>query len=146
MSGGYVSCGGFHGDDKSCSAFRGVLDQIVSLPSYNPDTDLQRFIERLRSFLSGEGDAEWSDYLLISPQQAIDLEPYLAECSRSLVADLGTEDPFEAIEKDKAVPGLDPIEAKWGKGKGWRLYCVTDLLRVIALSRTTGEVICIAFD
>lgn len=146
MGGGYVSCGSFTGDDKSCSALLGVLDQIESLPSYSPSLELQRNIGRIRTFLSGQGDAEWGDYILIAPQQAIELEPCLQKCSRSLIAELGTSDSFEAIEKDAAVSGSDTVEAKWGKGKGWRLYCVTDLLRAIRHCRATGENICIAFD
>ena len=146
MGGGYVSCGEFTGADKSCSAFQGVLDQVADLSSYRPDAALDAFVERVRSFLSGNGDPEWSDYILIPHKLAIDLEPYLEECKRSLVADMKTDDPFEAIERDEAESGLDPIDAKWGKGKGWRLYCVHDLLLAIAHSRATREEICISFD
>ena len=146
MGGGYVSCGAFSGDDKSCSAFQGVLEQIVGLPSYSPDAALKAYVDRMRAFFSGEGDWQFRNYILIPPERAIQLEPYLEECKRSLIADLNTEDPFEAIEKDDAVPGLDPGEAKWGKGKGWRLYCLRDLLLAIAHSRRTNTDICVSFD
>ncbi len=146
MGGGYISCGEFSGDDKSCSALKGVIDQIVALPSYRPSSELQQCLQRISAFLAGGGDAEWSDCLAIDPSQAAELEPYLEECRRSLISDLGTSDPFKAIEMDDAAPGLDATEAKWGKGKGWRLYCITDLLRAVAHSRVRGDVIYIAFD
>ena len=146
MGGGYVSCGAFQGDDKSCSALQGVIEQIERLSCYSPDAELRRFVARVKAFLSGGHDSEWTDYLLIAPRQARELKPYLEECEQVLIADVDTSDPFDAIEKDEAVPGLDPVEAKWGKGKGWRLYCIIDLLRAIDHSQTTGEDICIAFD
>jgi hypothetical protein len=146
MSGGYVSCGVFIGDDKSCSALSGVIEQIEELPSYRADGSSGEFLTRIKTFLSIGGDPEWTDYLLIAPPQAAALKPYLEECKETLIAELGTADPFDAIEEDSAVRGLDPLEAQWGKGKGWRLYCVTDLLRAIEHCELSGDVICLTFD
>ena len=146
MGGGYVSCGDFSGDDKSCSALKGVLEQIAELPTYHPSPELRQLVNRMAAFLSGGGDSEWTDYLLIPPPQALELERYLEECRRTLIADLGTADPYEGIEIDAKVPSLDPIDAKWGMGKGWRLYCITDLLLAIGHSRAQNEDICVAFD
>ena len=146
MGGGYVSCGAFSGEDKSCSAFQGVIEQVETLPCFAPSGEFGQFFSRVKAFLSGQPDPEWTDYLLITPQQAAEFAPYLEDCKQGLIADLGTSDPFDAIEKDAAVSGLDETEAKWGKGKGWRLYCVTDLLRAVEHSKATGEDICVSFD
>jgi hypothetical protein len=115
-----------------------VLDQIENLSSWDRNGHLQNVLERIRHVTG--------DYVLISAEEIRQLLPFLEQCRDALVAELGTADPFEAIEMDDKVPGLDPVDAKWGKGKGWQVYCVLDLLRAAAHSQETGEAICVSFD
>jgi len=113
MGGLYISSGSFRGSDKSGSAFEGVLDAL------DGDPDL---VEEIRSSFS---DAE---YLLISEEQAGRLLPLLANYKRKLVAEIGHDDWSKETAAEEAA-GLDPTDAKWGAGRGSKLYCVTDLIR-----------------
>lgn|SRR5512138_1325367 len=112
MGGIYISSGSFRGGDKSGSAFEGVLDALEG----NPD-----LIEEIRSGFDAE-------YLLISEEQAGRLLPLLVSYMKKLISEIGHDDWSKEAEAEEAA-GLDATEAKWGAGRGWKLYCVTDLIR-----------------
>jgi hypothetical protein len=83
-----------------------------------------------------------NEYVLISEAQAALLLPLLVAHRKQLVADIGHKDWFaEAVAESKT--GLDPKEAKWGKGRGWRLFCVTDLVRACETSLAEHQEIAI---
>jgi len=73
------------------------------------------------------------------------LLPRLRSYCLALDEKLGHPEPSEAIDLDIAA-GLDPIEAKYGAGEGWRFYCATDLLKACEVSFATGEPIFVRFD
>ena len=146
MAGGQIICGDLELSDKSGSALTGVLDELESLPDWNAAPDLSGLFARIRRTLCGDGDPEWSDFILIEPAQAQLLQPLLESARRRLVDELGTSDPHAAIDLDAAVEGLDPVSAKWGAGRGWRLYCIIDLIEAAEHSVATGEVIAVAFS
>jgi hypothetical protein len=123
MGGLNISAGSFQGADKSGSAFEGVLDALEG------DPDL---IEEIRS---GFDDAE---YLLISEEQVARLLPLLVSYRKKLVSEIGHDDWSREAEAEEAA-GLDATEAKWGAGRGWKLYCVTDLIRACEIGLLEHE-------
>jgi hypothetical protein len=140
MSGGYISCGSFAGADKSGSAFQGVLEGIERfLPPAEADLFRRTVLDPLLEGYSEE------QTLAIPPGMVPGLEGPLRRYYEHLGRQLGHPPPHEAPELDRDT-GLDPVEAKWGKGLGWQYYCAHDLLHACAESRRTGEPIVVTFD
>ncbi len=139
MGGGYIECGSFFGEDKSGSAIEGVFEAIAAMLSPEERERWQTdFITALRTMSDDAG-------FLIEPHLVkmlmVPLEKYYAD----LGARLGYPNPYEAPGMD-AARGLNPTEAKWGAGDGWRYYCAHDLLEACKVSLEDGEDIVISFD
>jgi hypothetical protein len=148
MAGGYISCGEFVGDDKSGSAILGVVDDIRHLPGWDAESPMADVIDGIYAFVSGESvpPQAWSEAIEITPKEILDLVPYLEQCRTNLIDTLGTSDPVKAIAREQESSNLDPSALKWGKGAGWRLYCVIDLLRAAEHASRTAESVFIEFD
>ena len=138
MSGGNIMCGGFEGSDKSGSAIAGVLDGMLKDAKKNDE--LVDIVEGLKSSME-----EGEDHLLIDPELADVLLPAVNAYHKKLKAKLGDVDPFKVIELDEA-DGIDPLDAKWGKGQGWQYYCTSDLIEALKESKKTEEPVVIVFD
>lgn len=137
MSGGYISCGEFNGEDKSGSAYSGVLADLQTLGSGR----YAQLVEPLARDL-----ANCEESVEIPQHVAASLLPVLREYRGVLEVELGDiRDPFEAIDHDEEL-GLDSSDAKWGQGTGWKYYCVLDLERALVRSISTGECVYIEFD
>jgi hypothetical protein len=85
------------------------------------------------------------EYILIEPSIAERLIPALEGFNARIGQELGFPEPWDAPAKDEEA-GLDSIEAKWGKGKGWQYYCANDLLHACHVSAESREPICVTFD
>ena len=139
MGGGYIKCGDFLGDDKSGSAIFGIFDAIaLMLPP-----DRQKIWQT--NFLDAIEGQEEEQGILIAPQLVRLLAEPLKIYYEQLREKLGNPAPFDAPRLD-SERGLNPTEAKWGAGDGWRYYCAHDLLRACEISEQTGESIIISFD
>jgi hypothetical protein len=131
LSGLNIHCGSFQGEDKSGSALEGVLAALSDAPS--------GLIDSIK--LGFENDK----YVLVSEEQVRLLLPLLVSYRKRLIADIGHEDWWkEAVAEDDA--GLNSVKAKWGAGRGWRLYCVTDLIRACETSMAEHEPIAIVLS
>lgn len=148
MGGGYISCGDFEGDDKSASALMGVVEDLQGLLRWESESALLDLLAGMHAFVSGEAvpPDDWEEAIEIEADQMTALLPYLEKYRNQLVEKAGTSDLDAAMEADQASTGLDPSELKWGKGTGWRLYCVTDLLRAAEHSIAGRQSIFISFD
>ena len=131
MAGGNIHCGSYEASDKSGSAFEGVIKEIrSSIEEIAEDFDRQL------------DDAE---YVLIQPEQAHELIKVLSSYRSRLIKEIGNEDFNQEILREENA-GMDPVEAKWGKSRGWRLYCTNDLLGACQTSIRENEPVCIAFS
>jgi hypothetical protein len=141
MAGGYISCGSFAGSDKSGSAFEGVLQGIEQ---FLPAEEAAQFRRDVIDPIFADGYSE-EQTLAILPELVPDLESRLRLYYKHLGRQLRHPAPHEAPELDR-TSGLDPVEAKWGKGLGWQYYCAHDLLLACDESNRTGEPIILSFD
>lgn len=141
MGGAYISCGKFAGDDKSGSPILAVLERLVeevprgAIIATPWVRDVADVIRRL-----SEGPEA-----TISPNLAQELLPRVEKYFEQLSGLLGHPSPGDAPELDAAA-GLDPTDAKLGKGNGWRLYCCHDLMLACRESITSGAPIEITSD
>lgn len=119
MAGISFSCGTFEGREKAGSALSGVLNGLDSSPG--------SLVDSLRSEFNARGR------LLIPEEQVKLLLPLLINYWQQLVAEMGHDDWTKEDEAETKA-GLDPVEAKWGAGWGWRLLCTTDLIRACKTS------------
>jgi len=116
MGGGYISCGDFEGEDKSASAFFGVLAAIrPALESLNA-AHVNSFVQQVAKVETGHADPP----VVIPPRVAAVVLPRLSVLRDELVARLGTSDRYAALD---AAP-----EGKWGEGPAWELHCIEDLI------------------
>ena len=126
MGGINIHCGSFSGRDKSGSAFEGVLAGLKPIA----DGWARAAIERIEAELMLA-----SSFILISPADAAQLLPLLRRYRSVLERDLGpARDLKDLLRHDEEIVGLDPVEAKSGKGQGWQYYCVTDLERAFEVA------------
>jgi hypothetical protein len=117
-----IYCGSFKGQEKSGSALEGVLDALDAPACV---------VDAMSGFINGE-------YMLIPEETAKLLLPLLAAYRSRLIADIGHDDwKKEARAEEEA--GLDRVEARHGESRGWRLYCVTDLIRACETSIAEHE-------
>ncbi len=130
MSGGSITCGTFSGRDKSGSSFEAVIGAFLyGNPKLIGDFKIQLGTQ---------------DYVLVSADQASDLLPLLQIYQADLISDIGHSDWWKAVLDEE--PCLDPVAAKWGASKGWRLCCVEDLIEACKTALSEAEPVCIAFD
>jgi hypothetical protein len=148
VGGGYISCGDFEGDDKSGSALLGVVEDLQTLLRRESDSALGDLLAGMHAFVSGEAAPpdDWEDKIEITADQMAALLPYLKKCRDHLVENSGTSDPGKAMEAEQAASGSNSSELKWGKGTGWRLYCVTDLLGAAEHAMANQQSVFISFD
>lgn len=141
MGGGYIHCGDFSGEDKSCSAISGVFEELPSvLPANKRAAFDAEILAPLRSDLEANGD-----YFLIPPEVSVQLLPVAESLLNQYRAKYGDSEVWDVMELDEAA-GLDSVEAKWGKSPGWRYYCLTDLCAGLRHSIATRTEVCISFD
>ncbi len=141
MSGGYIACGSFLGDDKSGSAFQGLLESIAQFLSAN---EAEQFRATTIAPILESGYSQ-EQKMTIQADVVMHLAGPLRQYYDHLGHQLGYPLPHEAPDLDKKA-GLDPIEAKWGKGPGWQYYCAHDLLQACDESQRIGEPIVLSFD
>lgn len=141
MGGGYIRCGDFSGDDKSCSAISGVFEELPSvLPADARDGFVAEVIEPLQSQLETNGE-----YFLISPTIAKRPLPVVETLFGQYRTKYANAEVWDVMELDEKS-GMDSIDAKWGKGAGWRYYCITDLRAGLRHSIDTRTDVCVSFD
>jgi hypothetical protein len=140
MSGGYISCGDFRGEDKSGSAITGVFE---ALPEYISPENRYAFINEVLEPL--QNSIENGDHMLIYSPDAKRLLPLVELLYEEYKTELGAPEPWNAPQVDEDR-GIDPIDAKWGKGIGWRYYCLHDLRSALRLCVETDDPVCISFD
>lgn len=141
MGGGYIQCDDFSGDDKSGSAISGVLEE---LPSQVPESERNTFINELILPLQTQL-YETGEYFQIPPAASMRLLPVVESLFDKYRLQYGDADVWDVIEMDDES-GLDPIKAKWGKGAGWRYYCLTDLRVALQRSIDSDSDVCVSFD
>jgi hypothetical protein len=131
MGGINVHCGSFSGDDKSCSAFEGVLggmDQMASQPE-------RSVIARINKALD---DA--NDYILIEPADARTLLPLLRQYAERVESQLAIPgDPFDQMARDERASPERETDLKYGEGLGWRAWCARDLLKAFEVADAESE-------
>ena len=140
MGGGYIECGSFVGGDKSASAIEGVFEAIEAMLSPDERERWQRDVVRMIG-ASSPDEMEFR----IEPQVVESLIGPLQRYYEQLGVKLGHPVPYEAPALD-TESGLDPVEAKWGAGDGWRYYCAHDLLEACKVSLESGEEVIVTFD
>jgi hypothetical protein len=141
MGGGYIHCGDFSGDDKSCSAISGVFEELPSvLPVEARDAFVTDVIEPLQRQLETNGE-----YFLISPEVSKRLLPVVETLFDRYRTKYGDAEVWDVMENDENS-GLDATDAKWGEGPGWRYYCLTDLRTGLKHSIETRTDVCVSFD
>lgn len=130
MGGLNISCGSFQADDKSGSAFESVLLELPDVPA-----------GMKRDILSGFDNEE---YVLIDPGHAASLIQPLEAYQKQLIAQIGHSDWMVEAQREEQNGG-DPVKLKWGEGRGWRLYCTTNLLAACRESAesTAPVVVCL---
>lgn len=141
MSGGYINCADFTGDDKSCSAISGVFEELPSvLPEFERDVFVAEVIQPLQDQLEETGE-----YFLINQATSERLLRPVDMLYEEYRKRFGDSEVWDAVELDHAS-GMNPVQAKWGAGPGWRYYCLTDLRKGLRRSIETGADVCISFD
>jgi hypothetical protein len=140
MGGGYISCGKWHGDDKSGSAIEGVFSALK--PKFSADTAAH--FARVWA-KADEGFQQGEQEFAIPVELAAKLIPPLQDYYAELGEKMGHPDPQEAPELDRDS-GLDMGDAKWGAGDGWRYYCAHDLLEACRLAVKSVTPVVVSFD
>jgi len=97
--------------------------------------------EPAQKILAGLG----KEYVLISEEKAAQLLPFLQWYRKKLVSEIDHEDWVRETEIEEGS-GMDSVQAKWGAGRGWKLYCVTDLIEACKISAVEHQPICVSFS
>ena len=131
MGGINIYCGSFQGRDKSGSAFSGVLDEMEAMAAPRE----AEAIHKIRAALD-----EASDHVIVEPDEARFLLPLVRRYSSQLDSELAVPgDPLDQMTRDNSRGDVDPTELKYGKGLGWRAYCIFDLLAAFEISEVESE-------
>jgi hypothetical protein len=123
------------GEDKSCSGFLPLLDQLEMLVR---DGERAYWEAELATPLHSQIDRTPEDdmpYLTLSPP--------MMECLASFVR------RYVEIELAKGVrpePDASDDGGEWRAGPGWRLYCAVDLLRAQEECVASGSDVIIHYD
>lgn len=141
MSGGYISCGKFMGEDKSGSAISGVF---TTLPECLPEEERESFILDVLDPLA-EMLEETEDHFLIESDLAPRMLPPVEMLYARYGEELGYPEPCDAPQLDEKR-GVNSLDAKWGEGIGWQCYCLHDLKIALQTSIETGDPVSISFD
>jgi hypothetical protein len=137
MAGGEIICGSFNGKAESGSAYRGVLYALEK----KANAEAKKTIRRLKKPFGRKQDP---DHVEILRPEAKILQTLLIDYKKELIKSIGHRDWSKATAEEEDA-GLDTTEAQWGKGKGWQLYCVTDLIAACRRSVAEDESIHIVF-
>lgn len=135
MSGGYVSCGRWMGEDKSCSGFMPLLDLLETLVR---DDERAYWEAELATPLRSQFDSTPEDDM-----PYVTLTPPMMECLAKFVR------RYVEIELAKGVapePDTSDDGSGWRAGPGWRLYCAVDLVRAQEESAASGHDVIIHYD
>jgi hypothetical protein len=132
MGGINVYCGSFQGDDKSCSAFQGVLEGMDGMGS-GPERSI---IARIRADLLDED----RDHLLVEPAEARLLLPLLRRYAALVQSRLAIPGDFlDQMARDERAAPERAVDLKYGEGLGWQAWCVRDLLRAFETADAESE-------
>lgn len=131
MSGINIYGGSFSGDDKSGSAFEGVLAGMETLGS----AEERATIAGIRAALS-----EAEDHIVVETADVRRLLPMLRKYAAELEGQLAVPgDPFDQMSRDdQASPGR-ATELQYGEELGWRAWCARDLLRAFETADAESE-------
>lgn len=135
MGGHYISCGKFRGEDKSGSAFQGVLKSLADAPA-----DL---IANIISEFDEEG------YVEIKAKDAKVLLPLLRKYRRELVKKIGHDDWMKALQAEERTLKRDKnkkrVQGMFGESPAWQLYCTTDLIEACKTAVKDSEKVLIMY-
>ena len=129
MAGGEIICGSFCGKPESGSAYPEVLAALEKKAA-------GRTKQTIRDLKKPFGRRQDPDHIEIRQTQAKLLQPLLLDYKKGLIKAIGHRD-WEKANADEEAAGLNATDAQMGKGKGWQLYCVTDL--ITACRRSVAE-------
>jgi hypothetical protein len=135
MSGGYISCGQFMGEDKSGNAFFGLLEDHEEVVS---EEERQRWEEAFAEPLRWQMDAQDEDEAPLFRIDKTMMETVVTPLTRYYERQterLGNPDPMDA-------PNLDDGR----DGEGWKYYCAYGLLRAWQECQKTGKDVVVHFD
>ena len=141
MGGGYIHCGDFSGDDKSCSAISGVFEE---LPSLLPESQRDTFCREILTPIEAQLD-ENGDFFKISPKVSARMLPVVEALFSKYQERFGDAEVWDVIEMEGSSDA-GSIDLKWGKGAGWRYYCLTDLRVALQRSVEHGDDVLVHFD
>lgn len=132
MGGINVYCGSFQGDDKSCSAFQGVLEGMGEIGS-GPERTI---IARIEADLLDKD----RDHLLVEPGDARLLLPLLRRYAAFVQSKLVIPGDFlDQMARDERASPERAVDLKYGEGLGWQAWCVRDLLRAFETADAESE-------
>ena len=131
MSGINIYGGSFSGDDKSGSAFEGVLVGMEALGS----AEERATIATIKAALS---DAE--DHIVVPTADVRRLLPLLRKYATGIEGQLVVPgDPFDQMARDEMASPGRTTELQYGEGLGWRAWCARDLLRAFETADAESE-------
>jgi len=131
MSGINIYGGSFSGDDKSGSAFEGVLAGMESLGSAEEGGT----IASIRAALS-----EAEDHVVIETVDVRRLLPLLRKYAAGVEGQLTVPgDLFDQMARDEQASPGRTTELQYGEGLGWRAWCARDLLRAFETADAESE-------
>lgn len=131
MGGINIYGGSFSGDDKSGSAFEGVLAGMESLGSAAEGGT----IASIRAALS-----EAEDHVVIETVDVRRLLPLLRTYAAAVEGQLTVPgDPFDQMARDEQASPGRTTELQYGEGLGWRAWCARDLLRAFETADAESE-------
>ena len=138
MGGIYITCGEFNGDDKSCSAIDGVMQDM--------DKGVGGFDGSLLDSLFHPGDEEAGIAFTLNPEDPERLLVSLWKLQAHYQAIFpGVTDWHKIIQLEESM-GMNSTNGKYGESVGWRLYCVNDLLNAVKKFCETHDEIVLTFD
>jgi hypothetical protein len=135
MSGGYLSCGAWSGDDKSGSAF---FDMVRDIEDSLTDAERDEWEEHFAAPLQQQMDQQPEDDVpsfTLSPRMMDVLGPKVAPYFDRLRERLGNPPPDSWHQI-----------GEWRSGDGWRLLCAQDVLEAYEISRRSSEDVFLHFD
>ncbi len=132
MSGGYLSCGEWMGEDKTGTAFlevAAVLEEDVVTEEESSQWD-QHFADPLRAQLE-ELDEDDNPYMELSPEMMEVLVPVARRY-------------FSTLESDNS--GLSEENFHEQGETGWHWICLKELFRAYEAQKVNGEKVVIHYD
>lgn len=141
MSGGYISCGDFDGEEKS-GAY--VVDVLEDLPGILPAESQEAFRDEFIRPLLEEYE-ENGDWFVIDPDVCENLFPVIKELCKQYREKYGNLSADEVIDADDET-GIYPPLSVPGEFSGRKYLALIDLERAAEISVESKEPISISFD